>query len=229
MRKKKNGSWELENRAVICAGNGPSLNRIPREFLNEYPLFVVNHWPVWTDQLFNYWVGTDRDHMEVALTVKTSPAFVPSRYERLFDQRGDDHSHLYSLYLESHVPGVPWHKPFGAMFSTTLLSAAALAFEMGAHTVLLVGFDCTWSPGKHHGDGITGTPHWYDPNKTGGRVEIWDRQAGMLAHYVQATGRRLINLSDPTACRSLTREPWQNWAHETLSVGRGLDTNLLGR
>ena len=204
----------LAGQTAVAVGNGPSLNRMPREWMNGHALFVVNHWPWWTEQPFDFWVGLDWAHMEVAASIRDRPAFMPGRYWRKFEEGGLEHGHVHELLLRQRVGGVPWHPENGSSYSTTLLSAAQLAFEMGATTVVLAGFDCTWAPGKHVGNGVTGVPHWYDPKKKGGHMEMWDRQAGMLARHAASRGQRLVNVSNPTACTEVERAEWQTFAKE---------------
>lgn len=193
---------------VICIGNGPSLENVSVNFLRSRPSFGLNYLPTYNNLLDGflptYWIALDRVPMEVIPTLPPEiPKFVPKRQA--------DHivasEELNSPNVIPFSMGDMEH-PGGMGYGTTLLAAAHIAgAHMKAKTIFLVGFDCAKAAmsRKPFKKGMTGCPHFYDPDHEPKAMGGWCNMFGIYDKWLRKHNQKIINLSNPTFCDSMER------------------------
>lgn len=203
-----------EGEEVICIGNGPSLENVSINFLKSRPSFGLNYIVHYNEFLNGfmptYWTALDGGTMDAMESLPPEmPKFVPKRHA----DKAKQHESVYGFELKE-MP-----HPGGMGYGTTLLAAAHIAScHMKAKTVLLVGFDCakaakTTRPQRK---GITGCPHFYDPDHEAKFMGGWCNMFGILDKYLRKEGQSIINLSHPTMCKSLEQEYF--WRYGTRGL-----------
>lgn len=194
---------------VICIGNGPSLDGIPISFLRSRPSFGLNYLPAYSNLLDGfmptYWLALDRVPLEVIPSLSQQiPKFVPHRQRKTIEAEGI--TAKYANIIGFNMSDMK--HPGGMGYGTSLLAAAHIAgVHMGASTILLVGFDCAKAKKskKPHDTGKTGCPHFYDADHEPKEMNGWCNMFSILDKYLNKTGQGIINLSNPTFCKSLTQ------------------------
>jgi hypothetical protein len=193
---------------VICIGNGPSLENISVSFLKSRPSFGLNYLPTYNhfldDFMPTYWLALDRVPMEVIPSLPdTMPKFVPHRQWTALEAEG-------VTAQNNNVIGFKMgdmDHPGGMGYGTSLLAAAHIAsVHMQAKRVFLVGFDCAkaMQSRKPYNKGMTGCPHFYDPEHEPKPMGGWCNMFGILDTWLRnKKNSQIINLSHPTFCKSL--------------------------
>jgi len=179
---------------IIVIGNGPGLKNIPLAFLESRTNIVLNFFPLWMPFVHvNYWMACDPEVMDILERLpKALPKFAPKYLEN-------------KLRQDNRLDGInifDFDKPFHT-FTTSIVPACRLAAYMGASTVLVVGFDCTWATPKDVDDmGRSKIPHFYHDN-VGMAHQAWCEQMQVFSDWAWVNGIQLWNLSIPTKCGSL--------------------------
>jgi len=199
---------------IIVIGNGPSFRNIPIGFLDSRPTIVVNffrsHMPKWFKP--TYWTCLDEPPLTLVSGMKGIIKLVPLKYQVKVDATYTYDRDETAFYLMmDEVPGMNSHPSSGLIYSTSIASAAHLAYYMGAKTIFVVGFDCTvgykGSSANDKPKGVTDSPHFYD--KPTGKQQyrpVWDSQMkDLLDFFVTQRGVIMYNLSKPSASRKIPR------------------------
>ena len=201
------------NEDMIVVGNGPSLRNIPIGFLDSRPTVVTNffrpHMPDWFKP--TYWTCLDDPPMSLIPKLPGIIKLVPLKHQNKVEAanlvKHLDETVFY--LLDDEVPGFVHHESSGMTYSTSIASAAHLAYYMGAKRIFVVGFDCTTghkasSVNDRH-SGRTDSVHFYDEgNKTHQYRPVWDSQMkSLLDYFVTQKGTIMYNLSKPTAARKI--------------------------
>ena len=219
----------LEGEIVVVVGNGSSLLNVPRDWVESYPTFGVNfvYWwasfnhrriPLeheWWGFCPDYWCCLDAQTIEAIETLPRNVVkFMPPRRRADCKDFKVNEDEIVFGFVPDLIKGLSYGNE-GTIYSTTLLYAGHLADYLGAPTILLVGFDCTEPINGLVRDqrGLTGAPHFYDPEpeQPFKRMEIWDRQFGAFAKYLEGRGKRVINLSKPTMATRVPVGDWTEW------------------
>ncbi len=212
----------LDGGVAVAVGNGSSLLNTPLLFLESYPTFGCNfvHWwakrklPVDHD-LYAFcpdvWCCLDVQSLEAVADLPADvPKFASPRFEEKVKSFGFDVDGVIFEALQERIDGLGWVD--GTNYGTTLIFAAHLADYFGADTVLLVGFDCTRPKSLTRKDrsGLTGAPHFYDPDREFQKQKTWDKQFHVFSNWMKAKGKRVLNLSDPTMA-TVESDLIENW------------------
>lgn len=192
---------------VICIGNGPSLDNIPLSFLRSRPSFGLNYLPTYNDLLDGflptYWLALDRAAMEVIPSLPQKlPKFVPHRQCQTLEAEGITKANANVIPFKMR----DMDRPSGMAYGTSLMAAAHIAsIHMQASTVLLVGFDCAKAKQTHRSlvIGKNGTPRFYDSEHESKVMKGWCDMFGTFDKFLNKRGQGIINLSNPTFCKSL--------------------------
>lgn len=210
---------------VIVVCNGPGLKNIPFAFIESRTNFVLNFFAGWVPFIQpDYWVVLDALCFKAAEFYNGTVKFVKVAQAREF--KGECIKH-FGLWDENNVcfwefydpiPGFRVTKKFGTDYSTSAIAAAHLAVWMGARSVLLIGFNCTYGMGLYdeldNFQGLSRIPHFYDKRKHfTGYSGMWDEHFKLFAEWAKEKGTEIINLSIPTESKLLKRgdyrEYWQ--------------------
>lgn len=211
---------ELENRftddVAIVIGNGPSLRKVPSDFLAKYKTF-----------------GTNRIHLRGIV-----PDFYVVVNPLVFDQdstgiltAGSEYLFLPDSFEISGTNIVPiritndeiFGNPFTGFYEgwTVTYVCLQLAYFFGFRTVLLVGVDHKYetdAPGGTILEGRSPDPDHFDPDYFG---EGWkwhapDLRKSEKAYRLallkyEAAGRRIVNLTEGTALNVFEVDLLENW------------------
>ncbi|MBA7515252.1 hypothetical protein ES705_07291 [subsurface metagenome] len=137
--------------------------------------------------------------------------FASPRFEKTVEPFGYNVDGVIFEALQERIEGLGWVD--GTNYGTTLIFAAHLADHFGANPVLVVGFDCTrpMSLTRKDRSGLTGAPHFYDPDQEFQKQKTWDKQFLVFSNWMKAKGKRVLNLSEPTMATGMERDKVENW------------------
>jgi hypothetical protein len=96
--------------------------------------------------------------------------------------------------------GIPRNIDTGMVFVGSTHAAAWRAHLLGYEELFLVGFDCTVGIEPLHDNN-----HFYGQGKQEIYARSWDEQMSYIARALEAQGKLLWNLSDPSAARITPR------------------------
>lgn len=202
----------------LVIGNGPSLNKIPLDFLRKYTSFGSNR--IYLRFLPNY-LGVINplvveQYLADFMQVEVDALFLPDSLQIA----GGNVHYLKSIYgppffSKDASEGV--HQ--GWTISFVLLQ---LAYLMGFSTVLLVGVDHRYEyrgmPNEQQ-LAVGPDPNHFDPNYfTGGvRWNLPDLQMSEVSYRLarkayEDDGRRIVNLTQRTALDVFEKGKWRKWA-----------------
>ena len=218
---------DFENRHtgedIIIVCNGVSLRRTPRSFLKSKPLFAMNFFPWYEKEIMPlYWMALDAYcFTNIPLLQEAGiPAFVPDTMianQRLKERGLNLLDNIVRFKLLGGITNLGYDVLEGVRYKTTLTAVTHIADYMGFSRFLLVGFDCSFSEGKHQlledeGIGFTTAPHWYDPNdRSAKRHEDWNQIAGHLYNWLKIKNKEFVNLSAFTLCDTMPRGYWGDY------------------
>jgi hypothetical protein len=221
-----------ETGLLVCTG--PSLEQVPLEFLKKYPSMGVNRITLMFPKFIpTYYTCVGLGHYSTQelrdtwLPLVSHPdvkgAFLRREYSWLYPWKK-----VISTTRQAEIYGVPNFRSDQVVFSkspeccygcSTGVAYPCLQFLywLGFQTVLIVGLDGRYPQG-------TTKQHFYDNSEApgfavgGGRYsdEFWEsvanRLLGMANDVYKESGRRIINLSDPTVVTTLERGKLEDWA-----------------
>lgn len=200
-----------EGQTAIVIGNGPSLNTVPKEFLEKYPTFGVNHINLLPFQP-TYHVVVDA-HLLRNLADRVYDVAAGARITFLGAQSLTSAipaaQRLYALPNAFILGPGQFEFPGETVWTgwTSVYVALKIAYTMGFKTVLLVGVD-------HALDHFTQDY----PVSLNAVVEGSKRLAGHREHFAlanevyKAAGRRIVNLSPPSVLdKILERGNIKDW------------------
>jgi len=201
---------------VFILGNGTTLNQYPDDFLLSRPRFGINFFPMYHDVEATFWSCWDsgplKEMMPAVLASGVKVILNPKDIEQVKNMgyTGDE----FYFWKNTHK-----HKEFGftstngVSYSSTIHWAAQVSlFLLGFDTCLVLGFDCSTGQGQNEGMGITGNPHFYDPDKENVRHQrTWDKQwASMIKQYQkEERGWSIKNLSVGSLAKDFPAEDWR--------------------
>ena len=180
---------DTSNECIIIA-NGPSLNEVPRSFLDKFPTFGVNQ--IWKMRGFTptYYVAV---HPEVGIFAEQVNALQCKKFvtDKVRDIIQAD------LYIKSIQRKVFNKTPYEGLWEgwSTIYVCLQLAYWLGYKTVLLVGLDHDYTNGSFTPDYYDGLPPEHGKNHDQDKLLPAFRLA---KQYYEADGRRIINLTPNT-------------------------------
>jgi len=211
----------------LVIANGLGLNRVPLDFLAKYPSFGVNRIHLLYDKTgftptyyvcngFNQFDTEEKRAMVYPMLEYVEAAFL-NRYwihEFPFDNvHGILSTKPYTGKASMEFSYDPLHT-YGIGWTVTYV-ALQIAFYMGFDPVLIVGLDHRYPTGPFK--------HFYED----GEASLWEIGAGphdpaewqrgcdrvfaKANHAYRMAGRRIINLSNPTACTVFERGDIGEW------------------
>jgi len=206
-------------REMIVAGNGASLRKMPREFLESRPLFAMNHFVYYADIQQRYWTAWDTiplDDNIPHLKAGTSVILHPRLKGYMINQGLLEKLALIDLSFWANytpIPGLGWG---GSVYYTSSLHwAISIGFNLLGYTDFLVaGFDCSMGNGVYMGKGKGAGPHFYDPKGGGGKVRYaknWDEQLWALKKHLWPLGGNITNISPGSMAKLVPPEDWRNY------------------
>ena len=100
---------------------------------------------------------------------------------------------------ETPIPGIPFNKDTGVVFTTTAHGAVYRSYALGYNPIFLTGFDCTKGilHDNRHFYGDQDKPVEYHPG--------WDSEMSALGKFLDARGVEFLNISTPTAAHMTPR------------------------
>jgi hypothetical protein len=163
---------------------------------------------------FTYWLALDPICFKAMQKADGAVKFIKAHQEKVFKDYDDDDIVFYTM--QDQVPGFIWTAEWGLKYSTTAIAAAHLGKYMGAKTVFLVGFDCTYGMGLYQNlpdfEGLSRIPHWYDKrDHFSGYSGMWDEHFKAFAEWAESEGTEIVNLSVPTASKHLKRGDYRDY------------------
>ena len=188
----------------IIIGNGPSLRRVPRSFLNHYPTFGSNRCYLPSGYIPDYYVVVnnlliEQYHKEIA-AIHSREKFVKAQFAYLIHDSipvRSVHEHIFST------------NPAQGIYEgyTVTYAAMQLAYWMGFSTILLVGCDHNYNQDgrPNQTQKMTGDdPNHFSPDYfKGGFWNLADIQRMTEAYEMakcafELAGRKIVNLTEGT-------------------------------
>ena len=202
----------------LIVGNGPSLKKIPKDFLKKYPTFGTNR--CYLHFLPTYYVAINPLIVEQWLgdimQLDVDAMFLPASLQIA----GGSAHYLKSIYgppffSKDITEGI--HEGF-----TVTYVCLQIAYFMGFSIVLLVGVDHRYEyqgmpneeqlavgPDPNHFslDYFTGGVKWNLPD-----LEMSEVSYRLAREAYEADGRRIVNLTPGTALDVFPKDKWRKWA-----------------
>jgi hypothetical protein len=214
---------------ALLIGAGLGLYNIPLSFLTLYPSFASNRFHIYYDQTGfapTYYLDLGINHL---VTEEQRAPLLPMlpEVEAAFVNRFTAHRLPFDNVWGILGPQYYGYKK-GLYFSydpldimgiapSNIFCMLQIAYYMGFQTALIVGMD-------HHYDTSSEYKHFYPDEQAphwgvspGHRIseQQWYEQTDMafaMARTAYAlVGRRIVNLSEPTACEVFERGDWRDW------------------
>lgn len=194
----------------LIIGNGPSLCKVPRDFLTRYPTFGQNAIYLMDGFTPTYYVATDPRNLDPdKIHGVKCPKFI--RRDMGFDVYNTftlTREHVFSLHPDKYVY---------EGYSVTFVSLQ-LAYYMGFSTVLLVGVDFRYKPydaskeadPNHFTPVYGGVTDWSPHSLEKGRIGIIDSMT-LADEAYRKDGRRVINLTEGTALQVFELGTVEEW------------------
>lgn len=198
-----------EKEVTIIVANGPSLNDVPRQFLDIYPTWGMNKIFMLDGFKPDYYVTVHENMLpfKEQILALGSTMFVTDKIAKQFPGAMP----IKSLSKRSFntVPGAGLWEGWSVVYV-----CLQLAYWMGYKTVLLVGLDHDYSNGSFHPD------YYKDVDPKGDRIE--HDQDLLLPAFIMARdaykrdGRRIINLTPNTKENVFEKGQLSEW-YQSLS------------
>lgn len=209
---------------MVVLGNGPSLEKVPLEFMGRFLTFGCNRITMLYPRFCpTYYLGLGANHVNSAERRATiEPIFADDRLmaafmNRLFYQEFDHGEYTHKLYS---ILGPRYYGAEGEQirqFSLNPLRYVGLgysnvypmlqiAYYMGIQTVYLVGLDHDYpdTPHKHFYDDGEGDARHFETAPGPYTNDAWrfgvDRVFAHALEAYKADGRRIVNLTPETKC-----------------------------
>ena len=202
----------------LVVGNGPSLKKIPKDFLKKYPTFGTNRCYLWFTPTFFACINplVVEQYLGDILQLDVEEMFLPSSLQ----VAGGSVHYLKSIYgtpffSKDITEGI--HEGW-----TVTYVCLQIAYYMGFETVLLVGVDHRYSyegmPNEQQ-MAVGPDPNHFDPNYFTGGVKwnLPDLESSAIAYGLarkayEGDGRRIVNLTPGTALGVFPKDKWRKWA-----------------
>lgn len=177
-------AWD--GKTVVCLASGPSLTAEDVQRARGFPVVVTNttfRLAPWADILFGFDSRWWRAHIEEVR--KTFEGRLIS-INGVADSKGIE-----------QIFGAPWWTQYG----NSGACAISIAMCAGASKVILLGFDCGFSP--------KGPKHWHGDHPKGLTnclsVQKWPYQFGKVAEHAKRLKCQVINASRHTTLKCFER------------------------
>lgn len=201
LRKLREGTTTMSGNPILVCGNGPGVINIPDKLLFTMSIFAMNLWPIHHRIAPEHWTAWDTWSLVEALpslrkstSIHLNKRIVPY-YQNTFGEKEYD----INWWVEkTPIPGVPYNKDTGLVFTTTAHAAVYRSYTLGYSPIFLAGFDCT--KGLLHDN-----PHFYNPDKPAEYHPGWDSEMSAIAKFLDARGVEFLNISSPTAAHMVPR------------------------
>jgi hypothetical protein len=214
---------------ALLIGAGLGLYNIPLPFLTLYPSFASNRFHIYYDQTGfapTYYLDLGINHLVTDAQRAPLLPMLPE-VEAAFVNRFVAHRLPFDNVWGILGPQYYGH-PKGLYFSydpldimgigvSNIFCMLQIAYYMGFQTALIVGLDHYYDPNSEY-------KHFYPDEQAplwekspGHRIseEDWYRQAdgafALARTAYELVGRRIVNLSEPTACEVFERGRWEEW------------------
>ena len=215
----------------VAIANGPGLANIPPGFLQKYPTFACNRFHLFHERTGfapTYYVSLALDHYDTPerrahatpMLESVRGAFINRLLVHHFPFDNVESILSGTYYGYSPERRVHWsYEPLDiiGIGPSMIYGIMQIAFYMGFTTMLLVGLD-------HEYNQQTDRKHFY----TDGEAPLWEVAPGPLRtpkqwqaetdhcfklakHAWETAGRRIVNLSKPTACKVFERGRLREW------------------
>lgn len=206
----------------FVAGNGPTINQYPRDFLESRPLFAVNYFPLYHKVQPTFWTCWDTSPYEDMLPLAIErgiTCIINPKDKKYFANKQLPEPYVYWWRNEEKHDGFGFTSTHGVTYTSSIHWAAQIAlFLLGFDTILVLGFDCSTGSGTYQGRGIGALPHFYDPKPDAQtRYQAkWDQQwIDMREKYERENrGWTLRNLSTGSKAKQFAAENWRNYQRE---------------
>jgi hypothetical protein len=218
---------------AIIIGNGPGLASVPVEFLRKYPSFGCNRitqmYPGFVPTYYSC-IGMNQ-LMKPEQRVTIYPAILDDRCEAAFINRlmihHFRHPKVFSILSRAlYLPGLPAMEKAGfssdplnqtGIGATQTFIALQIAFYMGFETALIVGMDYGYpgGPQKHFYKDEDVPEFEVAPGRHYKNNAQWQAASDIvmnnaLVAYTKS-GRKIVNLSEPTECTIFERGRIEDW------------------
>jgi len=214
--------WGTATGPCLIIGNGPSLNDIPDDFLEQYPNFGCNFIPMHRQFRLDHLVMIDactytKTEIWECISPSTRVLVFAKAIEFIRDERRKNI--IFWANKTEKIPGMTYGNKWGSYFPTSGHAAVWLADYIGYTEFLLVGVDGT-KQARHFDEvdsyGRSLIPHFYDDGHEGVQSVLWDMAWGNLLWHMSSKGKPITNLSTRTAMTQLPRERWEDYAKSGL-------------
>ena len=202
LRKLRGEATLTTGTPILVCGNGPGVVNIPDQLLFLLPVFAMNLWPVHHRMAPEHWTAWDTwSLVEVLPILRPQTKIHLNKRIKAYHKNtfGEDSTYDINWWVEkTPVPGIPYNKDTGLVFTTTSHAAVYRSYTLGYNPIFLAGFDCT--KGILHDN-----PHFYDPDKPAEYHPGWDSEMSSIAKFLDARGVEFLNISSPTAAHMSPR------------------------
>lgn len=197
----------------IIIGNGPSLNLVPKSFLNSYKTFGQNKIYLMEDFTPSYYVLTDPSNIPAEefklIDNLDCPKFI--RYGWFFKNENEFRLTRNKIFQKDFT------KEIYEGYSVTFVSLQ-LAYYMGFSTVLLVGVDHRYTPydsskeldPNHFHSRYHGITNWSKSSLEKGAIEI-PKSMLLAKEAYESDNRKIINLTDNSELKVFEFGKLEDW------------------
>ena len=205
----------------LVVGNGPSLKKIPKDFLKKYPTFGTNRCYLSPHGFLpRFYVAVNplvvEQYLGEILQLDVEEMFLPASLQIA----GGSAHYLKSIYgppFFSRDASEGIHEGW-----TVTYVCLQIAYYMGFSTVLLVGVDHRYEyqgmpneeqiavgpdPNHFSPDYFTGGVKWNLPD-----LEMSEVSYRLAREAFEKDGRRIVNLTPGTALDVFEKQNWRKWA-----------------
>jgi hypothetical protein len=206
-----------KGQTCIIIGNGPSLRKIPKRFLEKFPSFGSNRGYLWF--LPTYYCVVNplviEQFLGEIMQLEAEALFLPDSLQFA----GGNMYYLKQIYGEPTF-SKDITEGIHAGWTVTYV-CLQLAYYMGFSTALLVGVDHRYlTEGMPNQEKIAvgPDPNHFDPNYFSGGTR-WnnpDLRMSQVSYRLakeayEADGRRIVNLTPGTALEIFEKDDWRKW------------------
>jgi hypothetical protein len=196
----------------VVIANGPGLRSVPDELLQKYTTFGSNH--IYLRTVPTYYVNVDAYNLaNKEKRAVFAPVIESARMAFLWEEYARHFPNAIPLRRSTKQAVEFPTDPLSCIgsFANVTFVALELAYWMGFTTALIVGLDFDyWEGGRHFYGDLEGFPDKPCVDKAAWHKKHTEYFAAAGEAWKQA-GRRIVNLSEPTACTVLERGSWRDW------------------
>lgn len=191
------------SRPILIAGCGPSILNVPDKLWFSMPVFAVNRFVTEHYITPEYWTAWDTWSLVECLPVaaqKGAKIHLNERVRPYFKNTPELHSYPVTWWQDATPIGVPRNINTGMVFIGSTHAALWRAHMLGFDEFYIVGFDCTIGIDPVHDNN-----HFYGQGKNEIYARAWDEQMSYIARALEAAGKIVWNISEPSAARITPR------------------------